>query len=272
MRKTLLLFVSFAIILLPAAWGQETAEISGKVYDPSGAAVTGAAVKIVSLETGLVRTGQTGEDGLYDFPILKVGRYDLEVTASGFKKFVETGLKLEVGQTARLDVPLTLGETKESVTVNGSTQILQTDSAELSDVIQGRQVVDTPLNGRNVMNLVALVPGVVPQGSASGAAVANTFSSGFAFTNPGAWGNYQMSGGFPGTNLTVVDGAPDTEPYLQNYTVLVPTQDAVQEFSVVTSNASAEFGGFTGGVINMTTKSGSNQFHGSAYEYLRNKV
>ena len=136
-------------------------------------------------------------------------------------------------------------------------------------MVESRTVTEMPLNGRNVMNLIALTPGVIPQGSSSGSALGN--QHGATYSNPAGWGNYQIGGGAAGQSAQFLDGVP-LNVSLNNGIVLMPTQDAIQEFRVSTSNVSPEFGRFAGGVVNMATKSGENRFHGTAYEFLRNKV
>jgi hypothetical protein len=155
-----------------------------------------------------------------------------------------------------------VGDVTQSVEVAAEAPLLQTENASLSQVVSTRSVQQLPLNGRNVLNLVALVPGVVPQGSTEGNLTGkNVFSA----------GNYQIGGGTANQSAAYFDGAPMNTAY-GNSVVLVPSQDAVSEFRVQTSNNSAEYGRYTGGVINMASRSGSNEFHGAAYEYLRNRV
>src|SRR5205823_14344268 len=138
---------------------------------------------------------------------------------------------------------------------------MQTEQANLSQVVGSRAVQELPLNGRNVLNLVSLTPGVVPQGSSDGNLTGkNVFAA----------GNYQIGGGTANQSATYLDGVPVNDTY-GNIVALVPSQDAISEFRVQTNNNSAEYGRYTGGVINMASKSGSNEFHGSAYEFLRNR-
>jgi hypothetical protein len=167
---------------------------------------------------------------------------------------------------------LTVGAQTENVTVTTAPPDLHSDNATLDGVVEGQQVLDSPLNGRNIDSLLDFVPGVVPGGGSSGGTVSN---SGGAVAGVGggtqaiAYGNYQIGGGFSGQSLFFIDGVASNIP-VNNVNSLVPTQDVIQEFRVSTSNISAEFGGFGGGVIQMSTKSGTNKFHGSGYEYLRN--
>src|SRR6185437_3811577 len=169
-----------------------------------------------------------------------------------------------------LNYNLQVGAVTESVTVTGSEPLLQSESATVSTVIESAQIENTPLNGRNVMNLSALTPGVVPQGATSGNPLNNQSSIG-NYTNPAGWNNFQIGGGVAGDNLVYVDGGPLNLP-TNNWMGYIPGQDSVQEFRVETNNISSEWGGYYGGVLLFTTKSGTNELHGSVYEYFRNTV
>ncbi len=175
-----------------------------------------------------------------------------------------------MGAQLRIDATLVIGNVNETLEVNAQSPLLQTQEASVGQVIEGRQVLDTPLNGRNVLNLVALVPGVIPQGGTQGSSAGNYASSG-DLTNVSGFGNYQIGGGLAMQGAFLFDGS-SLNQVMSNNTVLVPTQDVVQEFRVVTSVPSPEFGGFSGGVVSFASKPGSNAFHGSAYEYPRNTV
>ena len=236
--------------------------VVGSVQDSTGAVIPGASVTITSLATGEQRVQETEVSGLYRFVNLVPGQYRLEARSEGFKQFVQEPIVVEVEASIRIDPQLEIGEVTEVVEVVSSTPLLQSQTSSLGQVVESRKVTETPLNGRNVLNLVALAPGVVPQGqSMQSPTGVNIF----------AWGNYQIGGGQSNQSATTLDGAPVNIGYA-NLTALVPTQDAVQEFKIQTNNLGAEFGRFAGGVINMTTKSGGNEFHGSAYEFMRNKV
>ena len=170
---------------------------------------------------------------------------------------------MEVQSAIRVDVRLDVGDTSQTVEVTSEAPLVQTQNATIGNEVESRQVLDLSLNGRNVYNLVALTPGVVPQGG--------TTSVGNAATgNVNAWGNYQIGGGAGNQSASYIDGAPVNVSYV-NSTILVPTQDFVQEFRVVTNDVSPEFGRFAGGVINMSSKTGTNSFHGVLYDYVRNQ-
>ncbi|MBV9182670.1 MAG: hypothetical protein JO356_15265, partial [Acidobacteria bacterium] len=177
--------------------------------------------------------------------------------------------QVEVQSALRIDATLQVGDVSQTIEVSAQTPLLETQTSNLSQVVEGRQVQDTPLNGRNPLNLLNLVPGVIGLGASTGATGGNQL--GGSFTNNFGWGNIQIGGGLAGQNAEYLDGAPLNGAFA-NSVGFIPTQDSVQEFRAVTNSVSSEFGGFTGGVVSMTTKNGTNTFHGTLYEYLRNKV
>jgi hypothetical protein len=253
----------FVSVLAVSTYSQNIfGSIVGTVTDPSGAVLPGATVTATSMGTSQKRTVTSGAQGNYSILSLPRGQYTVDVDAQGFKHLSRSPIDVTVNQEARVDVQMQIGEQSQQVTVTGAPPIMQTDSASLGQVIGGNAVSSLPLNGRNVLNLVALVPGVVPQGGAS------TNLSG---QNVFAAGNYQIGGGASNQGSVLVDGASVNTLY-GNAVELVMDQDSVQEFNVQTHNNTAEFGNYNGGVINMSTKSGTNQFRGSAYEYVRNTI
>ncbi len=265
MRQSVVFFLLIACLaVVPSATFAQTfyGTVVGSVQDSTGAVIPGASVTLTNLATGEQRVQETEASGLYRFVNLIPGQYRLEARSEGFKQFAQEPIVVEVEASIRIDPLLEIGEVTEVVEVVSSTPLLQSQTSSLGQVVESRKVTETPLNGRNVLNLVALAPGVVPQGqSMQSPTGVNIF----------AWGNYQIGGGQSNQSATTLDGAPVNIGYA-NLTALVPTQDAVQEFKIQTNNLGAEFGRFAGGVINMATKSGSNEFHGSAYEFLRNRV
>jgi hypothetical protein len=222
--------------------------IVGTVTDSSGASVPAASVTLTNAGTEETKATQTDQVGNYQFLSLVPGVYKVEIEKPGFQRAAREAIRVTVQAAVRADVTLEVGAIGQSVEVSASAIALQTETATLSQVVGGRNVTDMPLNGRNVYNLVALVPGVVMEG-----------------------GSPQIGGGTANQNATYLDGVPMNTGYF-NQTAAPPTQDAVEEFRVQTNAASAEFGRFAGGVISLTTKSGTNQFHGAAYEFLRNRV
>jgi hypothetical protein len=236
--------------------------VVGAVTDPSGSAVPQANATLTNISTSDRRTIQTDADGSYRFLNLPPGQYRLEVERTGFNKVVREPITVEVESAVRIDVAMAVGDVTQVVEVTAQTPLLQTENASLGQVVEARKVLEMPLNGRNPFGLVAIVPGVVPGGQSG------TTPTG---TNIFAWGNFQIGGGQSNQSAAYIDGAPINASYA-NLTALVPTQDAVQEFRVQTNNLGPEFGRFAGGVVNLVTKSGTNTFHGSAYEFFRNRV
>ncbi len=243
--------------------------LTGTITDSTGGVIPGASVTITNVGTTEKRNVVSDTAGSYRFVNLVPGRYKIEVEMNGFKHYTRDNLLVEVQSALRIDISMQVGQLSEVVEVSSASPLLQTESGTLSQIVESRTVTEMPLNGRNVMNLIALTPGVIPQGSSSGSALGNQHGS--TYSNPAGWGNYQIGGGAAGQSAQFLDGVP-MNVSLNNGIVLVPTQDAVQEFRVSTSNVSPEFGRFAGGVVSMATKSGENRFHGTAYEFLRNKV
>ena len=241
--------------------------IVGTVTDSSGAGVPGATVTITNIGTNDKRSMESGVTGDYRFVGLIPAVYRVEVEAKSFKRFIQPSATVPVDSTVRVDVELQVGATTETVEVTTQPPLLQTDSGSISAQVEGQIVQEMPMNGRNVMNLVGLAPSVVPQGGASGSI--QQPSTGKIL--PVGWANMQIGGSIAGYEVQFVDGSP-VMIMGQNQVGLIPVQDIVQEFKVNTNAVSAEFGRFAGGVIEMTTKSGANAFHATAYEYFRNTL
>lgn len=246
--------------------------VVGMVTDSTGAAVVGTRVTLKNSGTNVILEAITGSGGTYSFLNLNPGSYSVDVMQPGFKSTHRDSVDVQIGGTTRVNISLEVGDVAQTVTVTATASDLHTDSATLEGVIEGRQVSEAPLNGRNVNNLLDFVPGVTPGGGTQGSTMANGGSGNFQAggqTQAIAYGNYQIGGAFSGQSLFFIDGVGSNVAE-NNVNTLVLTQDAVQEFRVSTNNVSAEFGGYGGGVIQISSKSGTNEFHGSAYEYFRN--
>ena len=241
--------------------------IVGTVTDSSGGVVPNATVTITNVSTNEKHTVKSGSAGEYRVVDLVPANYRVDVEAANFKRFVQEGIPVQVANTIRVDAKLQVGATTETIQVTSAIPLLQTESGSQSSAVEGKVVEEMPLNGRNTMNLIALTPGVVPGNSTAGSAQLNAGNH----TTTTGFGNYSIAGGQNGYASHYIDGAPNNV-LGQNTVLLIPTQDATQEFRVATSAVSAEYGRFGGGLIEMTTKSGANSFHGSAYEYFRNTV
>ena len=236
--------------------------ISGTVSDPSGAAIGAANITLTNVGTAEKRTQVTADNGQFTFVNLFQGNYRVDIEKQGFKHFARTGVVVEVQQDTHIDAALTLGQVSETVEVTGETPLIQTESSSLGQVVEQRKADELPLNGRNIFNLITVSPAAVAQGGSGGSPVGQ---------NPFSWGNYQIGGSFANQGAQYLDGQPLNIGYI-NLPIVIPTQDSVGEFKVQYSNLGAEWGKFSGGVVNLSTKSGSNKWHGSGYEYFRNKV
>ena len=248
-----------APVRLVQAQAVANATVSGQVADQTGAAVVGAAVKMIETEKGVAHDAASDSDGRYTLPNLPVGPYRLEVSMSGFKNFVQSGIVLQVGNSPTIDVKLQIGSVSENVEVVAGAAMVQTEQTSVSQVINQKQIVDLPLNGRQPTQLV-LISGaavVTPAGDMSGSK--NYFSS-TTISVGGGQGN--------GTNY-LLDGGDNTDT-MTNVNLPFPFPDALQEFSVDTNALPARNGGQPGGVVNIVTKSGTNDLHGDLFEFLRN--
>ena len=244
-------------MVLPLYSQQVTGSILGNVVDPQGAAVTDTKVDARNLDTGLARTAQTNEHGEYRFDFVPPGTYEIDVVRPGFRPFRETGV-VQVGQFARIDAHLQLGDATATVTVEAALPAVNTTDASVGQTVNEEQITTLPMVNRNAYSLLNLTPGVQSTGNAIalGFPAQRTFVNGGADATMGSV-NYYLDGG---SNVSSLRNTGNT----------VPNPDALEEFRVDTNNFSAEYGRFGNGVINVVTKSGTNQVHGSAFEFLRN--
>src|SRR6202789_3502822 len=236
--------------------------ISGSVADASGSAVPDAQVTLTSTATSAKQSYTTGGDGLYSFVNLNPGEYRLEVEKAGFNHYKRESVIVQVQQAVRIDAVMEVGAVSQTVEVTAETPLLTPTDTPLGQVIDERASNEIPLNGRNVFNLITLSPAAIAQGGSGGSQVGQ---------NPFSWGNYQVGGSFGNESAEYIDGQPVNIGYI-NLPVLIPDQDAISEFKVQYNNLGPEWGKFSGGIVNLSTKGGTNDYHGEAYEYLRNKV
>jgi hypothetical protein len=263
----LLIFCCLAPFGSPVAAQSTFGSISGTVTDASGAAMPDATVTLTNSATSAKQTVTTGSDGLYSFVNLTPGSYVLEVEKQGFKHFKRDPVVVQVQQKVQLDIPMEVGAVSQTVEVTAETPLLTPTSTSLGQVVDERKTNEIPLNGRNVFTLITLSPAAIANGNGSGTSAGNSPVG----PNPFSWGNYQVGGSFGNESAEYIDGQPVNIGYI-NLPVLLPDQDSISEFKVQYNNLGPEWGKFAGGVINLSTKSGSNQFHGQLYEYFRNKV
>ncbi len=238
-----------------------TGSISGTVTDTSGGVIPNASVIATNSDTGVQNPTKTNAQGFYSFPALPVGRYDVEITARGMQEFEQTGLKLDVSGALRVDAKLTLGTVTQRVEVAADAVQVNTASSQNGETINSNRMTAVPLNGRSYTDLLALQPGVVPIDS--GQYHSNSVSGDL---NPG---NLSISGQRESANGFMVNGG-NVQEQMQMGTSVVPNLDSIAEFRILTNNADAEYGNYAGGQVNVITKSGTNQYHGTAFEFLRN--
>jgi Carboxypeptidase regulatory-like domain len=241
--------------------------LSGTVTDSSGSAIPDAQVALTSIATGTSQTVTTSGDGLYNFVNLTPGDYRLDVQKDGFKHYRREPVTIQVQQAFRIDPALEVGAITQTVEVTSDTPLLTPTDTSLGQVIDERKTNEIPLNGRNVFSLITLSPAAIAGGSGSGSATGGSQVG----PNPFSWGNYQVGGSFGNQSAEYLDGQPLNIGYI-NLPVLLPDQDAISEFKVQYNNLGPEWGKFSGGIVNLSTKGGSNDYHGEAYEFFRNKV
>lgn len=246
----------------------ESAGIRGTVSDPTGAVLAGATVHVRNASTGAVAQTSTENAGAYSI-VLPAGKYDVEVSEPGFQQITRQAIVLAANTTLTLDFQLQLARQNESLNVVVEMPGIETSTAQVGELVSGAQITAVPLNGRSFTDLLAIQPGVIPQSSAQPNAVV---MSGCTSTPPSGDlnpGNLSVSGQRETSNGFAVNGSAVEEDF-NNGTAIVPNLDSIQDFKVLTSNFDAEFGNFSGGQVMVTTKSGTNQIHGSGFEFLRN--
>ncbi len=265
------LAVLAVLLSVPLVAGAQitTATIVGTISDPSGAQVPSASVTARNVDTGLKRTVVSGEDGSYRLEFLPVGNYVVEVTpTSGFKKAFRSGIVLNVSDTSKVDIALEVGTVNEAVTVSTAPPEVNTSSAELGRTVQSQEIENLPLVERNVYTLLDLTPGVQSNNTGVATASATTSNLSLGFPEQRTLINGGTDGGTGSVNYYLDGGTSMTN--LRNTGNVAPNPDAIQEFRIQTNSYNAEYGRFASGIINVLTKSGTNKFHGSLYEYVRN--
>src|SRR4030088_1417922 len=274
-RRLLRLFLStaFALLLGGVTFAGVTASISGTARDASGATVAGATVTATNTDTGIVQSQKTNSAGFYSFQSLSLGHYDVGVQEAGFKSYRKIGLVLDVNAALVADVNLQVGEVKEVIQGQSKAVHVETASSQMGEVIEGERITTVPLVTRSYTDLLALHPGVVSQASGMTGAYAGTFNSaGFAVP---------LSSGSLNSGALSVNGQRESENgFLLNGLIVqefgyggaavIPNLDSLAEFRILTNNYDAEYGNYSGGQINVITKSGTNSLHGNVFEFVRN--
>jgi hypothetical protein len=243
-----------------ALWAQSGRSIIfGTVTDPSGAIVSTADITVTNVATGITENAKPDESGNYVIADLPAATYNVTCKAAGFQTVERTGVLLQVDQRARVDLPMQVGQTQQVVAVQANVTNLDTFSSAVKDVVDSTRMTELPLNGRNALSLQALLPGAVPTASGS-AASGIALNTGLVFS---------VNGARPNQSAYTLDGGLNMDAY-NNVPAAFPNPDMLQEFSILQNSYSAVYGRDAGAVINMITKSGTNQIHGTAYDFIRN--
>jgi hypothetical protein len=267
--------LSFVLVLLVSGrlFAGVTASISGTVKDSTGAIVAGATVIATNTETGIAQKENTNAQGYYSFPYLPVGTYDVNIQQTGFRAFRKTGVVLLVNDAAVVDASLQVGEVKEAVEVQSESLHVETVSSQMGEVIEHKQITDVPLVSRSFTDLLALQSGVTSSPSGLTGAYAGAFiSAGFAVppvSGDLASGALSVNGMRESANAFILNGILVQEVGYSGAGA-IPNLDSLEEFRILTNNTDAEYGNYAGAQINVVTKSGTNQFHGNVFEFLRN--
>lgn len=258
---TVLLFLLSGIALQ----AQQMAQLSGRITDKGGAVIPEATVTVTNAARGIKNGTKSDATGYYVIPLLPpAADYQLTVSASGFQTAQRSGITLQVAQVAQVDMVLTVGLVSQTVTVTGAPPLLDTQTSSLGQVITANTISSLPLNGRSSFRLIQLTPGVTFNQAANG-------QFGDVPVNTTWDADFSINGGRAQSNEFLIDGVPSTAGFFNQVTT-IPSVDDTQEFKVESANLSAQYGRFAGGVINVTTKAGTNDFHGTLFEFLRNNV
>src|SRR3984885_12778098 len=249
------------IVGSPLRAQETTASITGSVVDPGGAVINDATVTATDVERGTIYTTKTADGGLFTFAQLPIGTYDVKAEAAGFRTAIQSNLTLVLNQTARLNFRMQVGAVTNTVQVTSAGPGLQTETTQVSTLVDARAVTNIPLATRNYVELTLLAPGSIHPDASSFNQGDNVASGGRPFIN----GNREQSNNF------ILDGIGNNQTS-DNLLAFTPTPDAIQEFNLITNNASAEFGNYMGGIVNAAIKSGTNHFHGDVWEFFRNDV
>src|SRR5580658_3153895 len=271
MLKHPVISLSFAIFMLVAinSWAGVGGSVSGTVRDESNAVVPSASVKATNVETGVQHQAATNGQGFYSFPNLPIGHYSVGIQKAGFQPYQRTGITLDADSALTVDAVLNVGETSDVVTVVENQTQVETTSTQIGEVITGARMTAVPLNGRSFTDLLSLQPGVAPVTSITSDTVQDVGASVLSPSGDLNPGTISIHGQREFANVFIVNGS-DSEEDVNMGTAIIPNLDSIAEFRILTSNFDAEYGEFSGGQINVITKSGSNAFHGDLFEFLRN--
>ncbi len=268
-RLALRLSLSFVLLLAVDAWAGVGGSISGTITDSSGAVVVKASVTATNTDTGIHLATATDDKGFYSFPNLPIGHYEMGVTSTAFRPYRRTGIVIDANSALTIDAVLAVGSASDAVTVVENQVQVDTSSTQNGEVISAAQMTAVPLNGRSFTDLLALQPGVVPVTSITGDTVQDVGASVLSPSGDLNPGTISINGQREFANSFIVNGS-DVEEDVNNGASVIPNLESIAEFRILTNNFDAEYGEFSGGQINVVTKSGANAFHGDGFEFLRN--
>ncbi len=259
------------LIIIPCGflWASVGGSVSGTIKDPSGAVIGGATVTAIEVDTGVQQTVKTEVSGSYVFPILPVGHYDVEINHPGFKSYRRRGVIIDANSALLVDATLEVGERADTITVDDNALHVEIISSQMGDVITAAQMTSVPLNGRSYTDLLTLQPGVAPASSITSDTVQDVGASALSPSGDLNPGTISINGQREFANAFIVNGS-DSEEDVNMGTAIIPNLDSIAEFRILTNNFDAEYGEFSGGQINVVTKSGTNAYHGDVFEFLRN--
>jgi hypothetical protein len=266
LQRLLPVFFGLLLALIPAsAFAQATGQVAGVVTDPTGRVIAGASIELTNTGTGQARATKSGGDGTYTFPLVNPGTYQVKVTVSGFKTELTEAVEVLVNGTTRADAKLSVGSDTQQVTVTDAAPLVETGNATLGEVVNHESIVDLPLNGRNFAQLGTLMPGVMaPPSGLGGTNQGNATVGGFG----DATGSFNVNGMRNQSNNFLLDGASNNDSFNSGF-VMRPPPDAIDQFKIMTHSYEAQYGRNAGSVVNVVTRSGTNHFHGSVWEFNR---
>src|SRR5271168_126608 len=269
----ILTFILGALALLPSvvvcSWAGVGGGVSGTVKDVSGAVITNATIHATNIDTGVRTTVTTNGSGFYSFPQLNIGRYTIAIEKDGFKPYQRTGVTIDANSALTVDAILNVGNTSEAITVVENQTQVETTTTQVGEVITGTRMMAVPLSLRSFTDLLSLQPGVVPVTTITSDTVQDVGASALSPSGDLNPGTISINGQREFANSFIVNGS-DVEEDVNMGAAIIPNLDSIAEFRILTNNFDAEYGEFSGGQINVVTKSGTNAFHGDVFEFLRN--
>jgi hypothetical protein len=269
LRLSSLAFLAFILLIAVDSWAGTGGSVSGTVKDASNAVIEGGSVKAVNTDTGILQQVTTNDRGFYSFPDLPIGHYNLVIEKAGFKSYERTGVTIDANSALIVDAVLEIGEQAQSVTVSENAVRVETSDTQMGELIGSAKMAAVPLNGRSYTDLLALQPGVVPASSLTSNTQQDVGVAAFSPSGGLNPGTISINGQREFSNAFIVNGS-DVEEDVNSGTAIIPNLDSIAEFRILTSNFDAEYGGHSGGQVNVVTKSGTNKFHGNGFEFLRN--